>query len=69
MLKILAAVAALSIGASAVAAQTTTPTPTPAPASTLPNMAQCAAGWTDGMAWTKADFEAACLKVRAGGKL
>ena len=67
MQKLLITASALTLLATTAWAQTTPPT-TGTTAPNTPTIAQCQAGWKDGMDWTKEQFEAACLKVRQGSK-
>jgi hypothetical protein len=62
MLKTIGILCAVTF-ASATAMAQTAPVPP-----TGPTSVQCKDGWKEGMQWTKAQFEAACMKIREGEK-
>jgi hypothetical protein len=64
MTKTLATIFALSLCTTVASAQQGTPPPPPAG----PTAVECQQGWKEDSRWTKAQFEAACLKIKEGQK-
>jgi hypothetical protein len=58
MLKAISILCAVSFAATAAMAQTA-PTPPKGPTAV-----ECQQGWKDGSQWKKAEFEAACMKIK-----
>ena len=64
MLKIIAALCAVSLGSAVALAQQQTPPPPP----TGPSAAECQQGWKADSKWSQQEFVSACAKIREGQK-